>query len=167
MRQRFVVLTLVLVLALTLVGCSSNTAALTASKDPAKIAETMWGRYQDFCNGETTFADFYYTLQRYSSEEIFNDLQANRDLYKEQLLMVTGNLRQENIKIVDYEVSDAFFNKEKDLANVFRIQHFNNGQKLYFMQTFALQDGQWKMIGDQMTPPFDMAELKKLLNENK
>lgn len=152
-------LVLILIIGLVFVGIGQG-MTYVVNDNPAKIASVMWERYQAFLNGETTFANFYYTLEKYAGDQIRDDLMANSTAYRQELLAIPQQLKQQDVKIKGYEFSKPQYNKAKDMVNVFRIQEFSNGQKLYFVQTFSKEDGTWKMVGDQMLPPFDMKQLQ-------
>lgn len=120
---------------------------------PEGLAQASSQLYKDLAEQKISCDDAFPLLESYSSKESKEALTKHKDDFKRSINEFIGYLNANDDSIVKFEFSKTVYDDSQN-AHISRIQEHKSGKKFYFTQDFTVENGQWKIIGDNVEVPF-------------
>lgn len=122
---------------------------------PEGLAQASSRIYMGLGDGTVSVEDAIKELKAYSSKDSVKELEKSGDFFKKQIEELRDYLKANDDKIVKFEFAKTVY-EGTDSAYIERIQKQKNGKCYYFRQDFILEDGSWKICGDNIADPFSI-----------
>lgn len=124
--------------------------------------------YKSLSEENMTVDDALKELEGYSSKDSLEALQKSGDFFKEQISQFIDYLKANDDAIENFEYTKTIYD-DSNHSHIERIQNQKSGKKFYFKQDFILEDGQWKISGDNIDDAFKLKSkpLISLFSSNK
>jgi hypothetical protein len=116
----------------------------------ALVSSTM---YLDMINGKLDPQEAFPELLEYSSRASRNAMESMVKQFADNVRSSRDFFESRKLRIKGYTYSETVYSGG-DKASIYRIQIMNNGHNYYFKQDFVLEEGAWKIKGDNICDPF-------------
>ncbi len=122
---------------------------------PEYIAKLSSITYQNMIKGSISTEKGYEILLDISSKESVAQMKAQKYEFLNQIKSTGKYFEANGMEITGYDFSRTYYDENNGKrASIYRIQNMNNGKKYYFRQDFILEDGMWKLRGDNLVNNF-------------
>ncbi|HWR22131.1 MAG TPA: hypothetical protein VN366_01525 [Feifaniaceae bacterium] len=120
---------------------------------PEGLAQYTGNAYMDMIAGKTDPKEEFPVLLSHSSEGSQKLMEGAMDRFVQDIRLSKQYFESNDKAIEGYVYSETIYDGD-DNASVYRIQKMNDGKLYYFKQDFVLEDGTWKIRGDNVQDPF-------------
>jgi uncharacterized lipoprotein NlpE involved in copper resistance len=130
---------------------------------PEGLAKTTSLIYKDIADEKITVDQAMDKLISYASGNSMEEIFKNKEKFRKGIADYIDYMKSNGDKLVRFEFSKTVYDNPKS-AHIERIQvQKNNDKKYYFIQDFVLENGTWRVQGDNMSEPF---KIKWIFSKN-
>ncbi len=123
------------------------------SNSPEGLAQYTSNTYMDMIAGKADPKEEFPVLLEHSSIESRALMEDALVRFVQDIELSRQYFESKGRAIAGYVYSETIYDGE-DAASIYRIQKMNDGKLYYFKQDFVLEDGAWKIRGDNVQDPF-------------
>lgn len=127
---------------------------------PEGIARATGLIYMQISEGKLSVDEAMEKLTTFSSIDAQQEISKYKDKFRQGIEDFIDYSKEKGDKIVKIEFSKTVYDNTKE-AHIERIQyHKSNNKRYYFTQDFVMEDGAWRVRGDNMADPFKISNAK-------
>lgn len=166
--KKYLVILILLIVTVLSVGCpktgEQEEKIILSSTDytveldmnsPEGLAKESSSIYQKMISEEITTDEGFECLLTITCEKSVEALKAYQEEFEDQIEETIQYFNANKDEIVEFEYAETEYTGE-DKASIKRIQYQKNGEKYCFRQDFILENGVWKIQGDNVINDFEI-----------
>ena len=166
--KKYLLILIILILTVFTVGCSKNgeqeEKIILSSTDytveldmnsPEGLAKESSSIYQKMISEEITTDEGFESLLAITCEQSGEALKAYQEEFEDQIDETIQYFNANEDAIMEFEYAETEYRGE-DRASIKRIQYQKNGEMYCFRQDFILENGVWKIQGDNVINDFEI-----------